>query len=261
MSLYGEEVSNLSSPTDPHPTYPNPIIQEALCEIQFRQPDGSNWDPACLSQFYKEIQSDYPTFEPILQMALVLQEGPQGFQGIHPAAPQQKMRYKHSNGTRILQLGDGIFTVNLLPPYPGWKEMSGIILEAWSKVLAVINIKEISRIGLRYINRINKENADEKPLAWLEPSDYIAKSVLSSFPGFLSRSETCIENDRKVVVTFADMDEPEESYVLDIDCIATKIMGSDSSAIGAEIEHLHQIEWDVFSASKTERLDDFMCRK
>lgn len=35
-----------------HPTYPNPTIVEALCEIHFRFPEGTEWKPTLVGEFF-----------------------------------------------------------------------------------------------------------------------------------------------------------------------------------------------------------------
>ena len=59
--------------TSEHPTYPNPTIQEAVCEIHFRLPDGVEWKPALLGELFKHIQPDFPELEPVTQIGIQFQ--------------------------------------------------------------------------------------------------------------------------------------------------------------------------------------------
>src|SRR5438552_17682769 len=53
-----------------HPTYPNPTITEAVCDIHFRLPQGKVWKPSFPGELFKHIQNEYPEMEPLLEMGL-----------------------------------------------------------------------------------------------------------------------------------------------------------------------------------------------
>jgi len=240
-----------------HPTYPNPTIQEALCEIHFRLPDGVDWKPALLGELFKHIQSEFPDLEPAMQLGVRLQVGPSGAGQVF-LPPQERMRYRHASRSLMLQLSKDTFTVNVLPKYPGWVRMSEDILNAWMQAREVIKPARVTRLGLRYINRIERTHPIQPPGHWLAPSDYIPKSVLSSLPGFLSRLETRTDQHNRLIVTLGEptdsSGEKVNAIVLDIDCIVEKEIGIDSDAIMGEITVLHDFAWNIFSASMTPRL-------
>lgn len=241
-----------------HPTFPNPTIQEALCEIYFCLPKGIEWKPSLLGDFFKHVQVDFPTMEPVTHIGVELQVGPgRASQALLP--PRHRMRYKHASRNLMLQLSQDILTVNILHKYPGWEQMCRDVLDAWQQVKAVIKPAEITRIGLRYINLIKRSQPDELPGDWLAPSGYIPKSVLSSLPGFLSRLETRTDPHNRLVVTLgeasASLEQSPGAIVFDIDCISEKSMGIDDNSITAEITRLHDIAWTIFTSSRTSRLD------
>lgn len=241
-----------------HPTFPNPTIQEALCEIHFCLPDGVAWKPFLFGELFKHVQSDFPEMEPALQIGVELQIGP-GKMGQALLPPRQRMRYKHASRNLLLQLSENILTVNVLPKYPGWEQMNRDVLEAWKRAGEVVKPAWITRIGLRYINRIERTHPDEPPGDWLAPSDYIPKSVLSTLPGFFSRLEIRTDPHNRLIVTLGesqgDSEQAPNAIVFDIDCIVEKRLGIDAAAITAEITRLHDIAWAIFSASKTPRLE------
>jgi hypothetical protein len=53
-----------------HPTYPNPTITEAVCDIHFRLPQEKEWKPSLPGELFKHIQNEYPEMEPVLEMGL-----------------------------------------------------------------------------------------------------------------------------------------------------------------------------------------------
>jgi uncharacterized protein (TIGR04255 family) len=247
-----------------HPTYPNPTIVEALCEIHFQLPEGTEWDSSLFGEVFNQIQSNYPILEPVAGLRLQLPKGQdRKEQRFFPA--EQRMRYKHKSQTKLIQLSQDIMTLNELPKYPGWKVMKNDILDAWANVSKVIKPDAISRIGLRYIDKIARTKKNEKPGEWFKASEYIPKSVLESLPEFLSRIETRTSENNKIIITLGEfMSEtvPEEGppFVFDVDTIVEKEMKTNKKTIEQEIEQLHETVWTIFKASMTPRLEKLMKR-
>jgi len=245
-----------------HPTYPNPTIQEAVCEIHFRLPDGVAWKPSLFTELFKRIQSEFPELEPVAQIGLQVQLEPSGVG--HTLLPMQhQIRYKHASRNLLLQMSERTLAVNVMPKYPGWTQIRKDILDAWAAAREVIKPASITRIGLRYINRIDRSHPNEPPGDWLAPSDYIPKVVLSSLPGFLSRLEARTTRDSKRIVTLGEITRPNstqdvEAILLDIDCIVVKDIGVDDQAIVEEITVLHDAAWEIFSVSITPRLEQLL---
>lgn len=245
-----------------HPTFPNPIIHEAICEIHFRLPDGVDWKTSLLGELYKHIQTDFPELEPVAQVGIQLQIGA-GEVGQAVLPSQQRMRYRHASRNLLLQLSENILSVNVLPRYPGWAQMLQDILDAWGQVREVINPAIITQIGLRYINRILKAHSDETAGDWLAPSTYIPESVLSSLSGFLSRLEVRTAPQNRLIVTLGDKTRSSigldlSAIVLDIDCIVEKEIGIGDDALVNEATALHDVAWQTFAASITPRLENLL---
>lgn len=244
-----------------HPSYQNPIVSEALCEIHFRLRQGTDWNSAFFGRLFEELSPDFPDFEPVTQVGLQVLFGPQGM-GPAIRAPQPRMRYKHASDKWLVQLSENIFTVNILSIYPGWAQMRADILLAWDKACAVITPADITRIGLRYINRIVRSGSDDAPGEWLNATAYLPQAALESLPGFLSRLEVRFNVHDRLIVTLAETsaksDTDTSAIVFDIDRIVERDMDIDAQALGKEIDRLHEEVWQVFSASLTQRLDRHM---
>ncbi len=243
--------------SESHPTYPNPTIQEAVCEIHFRLPGDVPWNPAFAGELFKRIQTDFPHFEPAATMGVQVEVGPAGMaQRMLPILP--RMQFRHRERPLLRQLSPFILTVNVLPKYPGWATVLEDILAGWRDAVAVTAASAVRRIGLRYIDRIDRTRPDERPGDWIAPSDYIPKYVLSSLPGFLSRLEARPAEQDRVVITLGEIAATAESpgaIMLDIDCITEKqIAAADDAKLRKEISTLHDRCWEIFEASLTPRL-------
>ncbi len=76
-----------------HMTYPNPRITEAVCDIHFRLPESNPWKPSFPGELFKQIQSDYPEMEPIIEMGVQFEFGTSGT-GTKILPQSQKIRFK-----------------------------------------------------------------------------------------------------------------------------------------------------------------------
>ena len=175
-----------------HPSYPNPIVAEAVCEIRYQPVSGRAWKPSLPGELFKRIQNTYPEMEPGTEMGVEFQFGPGGMvQRLAP--PRHRARFKHVSEPVLLQLAENLLVVNVLPRYPGWASMRRVVLEAWGLAKPILEPAEIVRIGLRFINRIEREFPEQKPGAWFRATEYLASAVLESLPGFLSRVESRLD--------------------------------------------------------------------
>jgi uncharacterized protein (TIGR04255 family) len=233
-----------------HPSFPNPTIQEALCEIHFRLREDSTWQPSLFGQLFRHIQGEFPDMEPVTEAGfqLQLQSGRAEF-----VAPRSRMRFKHASRPLLLQLSESILTVNMLPKYAGWKQLHRDILQAWKWTEDILQPAGITRIGLRYIDFLPKLDPDERAGDWLAPNAFVGVAALSSLPGFLSRVEVHPDQEKRSVVTVAEVPGAEGShFVLDIDCIAESA-GNDFIPLNPTLTSLHNRVWEIFSGFLTPR--------
>ncbi len=237
--------------TAEHPTFPNPTIREALCEIHFELPLSASWEPGLFSKFYKHVEQVFPEMEPASEPALQLQILP-GKVDVKPS--HSRMRYRHASRNLLLQLSPDVLTINVLPKYAGWQQMKTDILQAWQWAQETFGLADVKRIGLRYINFIPRSEENEAPIIWLAPNDYVGKAALMSGPGFLSRVEVHPEALRRNLVTVGEAIENDQlRVVLDIDCIA-ETDGSTVLPLEQTLSSLHDdMVWGIFSRFLTPR--------
>lgn len=246
---------------DSHQRYPNPTIAEAICDIRFRIKE---WKLSLPGEFFKYIQDEYPEMEPISAIGLQLEFGPTGA-GTKIIPQSQRVRFKHKNRALILQLAENNFTINTLSPYPGWETVRKDALVAWQKLEAVLRPDAITRIGLRYINRFEKETERDYPGNWLTTTDYIPSGVLRSEPGFLSRTQVRFNTHDLLIVTLGDF-KPNVgggygSIVFDIDRVTEQEVVSGLGSLEEELDRLHADVWEVFSSAEGQKLRDLLNRR
>lgn len=241
-----------------HPSYPNPTIAEALCEVHFELQEGAEWKASLPGEFFKRIQDEYPEMEPIQEMGVQFEAKPSGLaQRILPA--RSRFRYKHKDKPILIQLAEKIITLNVLPRYPGWEVMVDRIADTWLQTSELLAPGRVNRIGLRYINRVPRESRDQRASEWFKTTDYIAPAVLRSGAGLLSRVEARLDPENRAIVTLGDQgaspSDTSGAFILDIDRIVEKDLPVAVEGITAEATRLHEHVWNIFASAKTEKLE------
>lgn len=243
-----------------HPSYPNPQIAEALCEIHYSLAPTATWKPTVPGALFKELQYDYPELEPMTGQGVMLVIGPDGVPVQQLSPPQVRFKLKHGTKPFLLQISERTLSLNVLPPYPGWPGFRDELALRWPKFLELVKPDTITRIGLRYINRIPRRATEESPSYWLKSCDYIPAVTLKSGSGFLARSESRLDRENRLLVTVAHDKgrggtDTHGFLLLDIDRIAEKQIGTEWNDVDATIKTLHDGAWEVFSAACGENLE------
>ena len=237
---------------DKHPTYKQSCVTEALCEIHFDLPPSTEWKEEWYGDYFKVINENFPKMEPRPTVELSGTWGPTGF---IPSTPGQriKMIYKNKDRNNVIQLTPNILTINELKPYLGWDVFYKDIEYAWGKAVGIIKPAFVKRIGLRYINTITKEDKNEKIGDWLNKSKYYPDNILQCENAYFNRFEHVLNNTRRII-TIGEPNKTNVDIVLDIDVILEKQIDLTWANLLAQFETLHELCWDVFSSSLTQKL-------
>lgn len=234
-----------------HPHYSNPQIVEALCEVHFALPREQPWKPTIPGAFFKVVQQDYPEIEPITEQGVLVTIGPDGIPIQQLSAPKIKFKFKHINKPFLLQLSDQTFTINVLPKYPGWEGIKSELESRWRQFCDIAGPESIHRVGLRYINSVKRNSANEQPNYWLRDSRYLAKILLESGPGYVGRSEIRLDEMNRLIVGITHdhtNPPPYGALILDIDRICEAPTSVEWKQFDNVLEKMHDGTWEVFDS-------------
>jgi uncharacterized protein (TIGR04255 family) len=135
-------------------------------------------------------------------------------------------------------------------------------MESWGKFRIEAKPLRIKKIGLRYINRVGRRVADEKPGVWLRQTNLIPSALLNSAEGFSYRLEARQDANDVVIATVAHAKGPNMgphgSLILDLDRIAEREVGIEDAALSDALEQLHEELWSIFLAAKNENYDKLL---
>lgn len=229
--------------------YKNPPLTEAIFELFF---ESEGWTPATPGLFYSSVSKDYPVISQA-QNGLGFILGPGGFQ--LETGGNQLTQYKSSDGSSIIQLSNGLLTVNKLPEYSGWESYRESILDAINKLQGLVKIKRVIRLGLKTLNKI-----DIKSHSFSEYKKYY--TILPTFPDSLNYDWKSIqmnfevpkneENDILAISITTILKEPKFEAPTLMQLYFARTKNADSVNPQEWIEDAHLNLKQLFESSLTE---------
>ena len=141
-----------------HPTYPNPTVVEAVCQIEFEPPSNSGWRIGRPAEFLRLVSTEYPNIEPIPGPAVTITIAQAG--AAPPMVPHSSaLKLSVDAKNRYIAIGDKYFAFGHSAPYPGWNDFRAHLLDGWTKFTSIAKIPQIARASLRYVNVFREQRS------------------------------------------------------------------------------------------------------
>ena len=243
-------------------SYKKPPVREALVDIRFESLP-SDFLPK-IEAAHEDINKDYPTkrtayaLEGSWEMqnsTLIPQQKSSRAVGYHFLSPDEK---------QVIQFRLDGFTFNLLKPNPeeswqGWESIRRESLKAWQLFSKAVNPKEISRLGVRYINQIviraPKVNLDEYFSA---PPQIPKKFLHQILEDYFSRVAIPIKAATAIVIHAPGpaLYPDSVTVILDIDVFYEHKMASDDNLLWEKLDQLRDIKNEIFDVFLKEKAKD-----
>ncbi len=131
-------------------TYRNPPVVEALVELFF---EGSTWDITAPGSFYERVKDRFPKKGQREQVELEVALRPGGANARMESGGRRAV-FKSEDESRWVQVGGDVLVVNQLRPYPHFEAWSPTLFKMLAIYRELAQPANISRLGLRYINRV-----------------------------------------------------------------------------------------------------------
>lgn len=236
-------------------SYPNPPIQEAL--VEFRFTEDSDWDWTIPGRFWGLMTDSYdgpPRSEQVIAVAAQQQArqiSPRAVGGVGRVFLTRK------DESGLVGLAPNALSVHVMHPYPGWAHLLPRIEEVLVRYPQVQPSPRITRVGLRYVNRIVVPEANVRLDEWFNAAPALPPGLGTPIAALMSRLETVCDDGARMAITLATVatEEPDSSaFVLDIDLgwFPQTPVTLDSSLIPL-LESLHEREGSAFEAMITDR--------
>lgn len=239
----------------PWERFPNAPIVEALLDIHVTF--SSPIDLQRLEQFHEAIRDRYPTKQEQVLWELQFGSDAGAIQQAAKSQPRGFM-FKSADGRRIVQARRDGFTFNWLKPYETWEALREEAHPHWDRYVEMFTPTQITKLGLRYINRL------ELPLPFNDFREYvktapdIAEGIPQSVSALFMRLEVP-KPDSDLVAILTETIEPvigedmRLPFIFDIDVVRTVSIEPSSPDIWESFERMREYKNNIFFASTTDK--------
>jgi uncharacterized protein (TIGR04255 family) len=222
--------------------YKDPPIIEALCEFRF-VPDQP-WDWTIPGLFYREVESEFPIRREFDPFPVSFQVEGQEASIQNVASNVERMQFVRQDEGALIQIGPNVVAVNHLKPYSSWENFKQMIDRALNVYRKVASPQAISRIGLRYINRLEFPGLQSVDIdRFLLAAPAVPSTVPQTFTSWLQRVEIPFEQANGLLALHSGSARSEGqqnvAFLLDLDFITlqAELVKLDSAMEWAEKAH------------------------
>lgn len=130
--------------------YKKPPIIEAVIDIGFKTPLNDN----LINDYSKKLNKHYPDIRNLSDINVSVSVNDIQNPSTTTSA-ENKCRLSTSDQTQMLIISKSNYGFSQLAPYLGWDDFFNRFMRDWKVLKGLSGFREISRIGVRYINRID----------------------------------------------------------------------------------------------------------
>ncbi len=221
--------------------YKRPPVIEAVIDVRFANP----LDPRQLDKLVSKQKSNF-TIQPIEEVEVKL--SPNEKAGMKAETNMISVGYKlinNADSSIIIQVKPGAISFSRLPPYEGWLNLVAEFKKyyAW---FTDKKFKSLSRIGVRYINRIDIPRVDGK----IELEDYIKiypkvpKIDFPDFSKFSLQTASVMDGNRMLIVNVHPaIEQPllnHGSIIFDLDVAQSINLPENNSQLYAALDEIRE---------------------
>lgn len=231
--------------------YPNPPITEAVIEIRVVSPEGLELSK--LEQLQTLVHG-YPVKEVLKQVEIIA-----GVDDDTTSRTETVLgyTYKSEDGKQRFLAGFHSFSFSRLSPYEGWERFSEEARKLWGLYRTVAAPTSISRIGLRFINRLDLPWPFDDFREYLRTSLEVSPDLPQVLRNFLLTLE--IEQpDIRANMRISQANLPPVAanlvpIMLDIDLYRTDEPPFEDVAIWEYLEVMRKRKNEIFEACLTDK--------
>jgi len=239
-----------------HRSYRTPPIVEALVEVQFGATD--EWDLTIPGKLHEHpsIKTAYPG-KPRQQKAVRATIRPVAGQSTDVTVQDSVARILlvSADEKRLLSLGQDALSVNTLAPYEGWTMFRPRVEAAIKAYADVTGAREIRRVEVRYINRIEVADTDVDLADLFNCGSMFPVAIPSELRAFFQRTEHIYDDGTRLLLTFASVvaGSGASGVLLDLDLAHDAVQPIYFDQVMSTIDDLHDREKKAFEAVITDR--------
>lgn len=235
--------------------FPKAPIAEALLDI--RVTFSSPVELARLESFHDTIRDHYPVKQGRVKWHGEIQVAKEEVQQAIRRGPEGFM-FRSSDGRSVVQVRQDGFTFNWLKPYQTWEALRDEARRHWDGYRETFRPEAVTRLGLRYINRIELPLPFDDFRVFVKTAPDIANGMPQGVSALFMRIEIPDPKRGLMAIVTETMEPPVEEgkrlpLIFDIDVVRSVTFEAASPAIWETFEQMREYKNEIFFASVTDR--------
>jgi uncharacterized protein (TIGR04255 family) len=236
-------------------SYPKAPITEAIIDLQVVLPEGLSAQN--LSPFFDLVTSLYPHKQTLNRLVGQLEFAVPGSASATSTATEIGLMLRSADGKQVVQVHTSGFTFSRLAPYERWSSVRDEARRLWDLYRNIAKPTKVSRLALRYINRI------DIPLPIRDFKDYLntlpelSPTMPQGLAGFFMQLTVPLQDLRATLIVNEAMVPPPGpevvSVALDIDVFRLDALPADEDGVWALFEELRAKKNQIFEACITDQ--------
>jgi uncharacterized protein (TIGR04255 family) len=238
--------------------YTKPPITEAILDIQVE--NSGEPSPLALESCQHPVRATYPTKRELRAAVAHIDLGSEP--SASATARDVGFAFISPDGKQLFQVRTNGFTANRLAPYSRWEEFSSEAKKLWTIYRERTKPNRITRVALRYINRIDLPGESIELKDYFQTSPDIARGLPQSMSGFFMHVVLPLGDVKSAVNIIETIVEPPRpgivSVVLDLDFFRTDEIPETEEGLWALFEELRVKKNVVFEACLTDKTKELL---
>ncbi|MCG6157107.1 TIGR04255 family protein [Rubinisphaera margarita] len=244
------------------PQYPVAPITEAIIDLQVQPAEGV--ENSQLRMAHRDGDIGYPKCEQLLQAVGQMVVGP----GVGSASVKQNelgWKFVGADGLQILQCRKDHFTLSRLSPYEGWEPFQREARRLWKIYRYETNPSTVTRVAVRYINRIDIPRSPIDLKDYFRTSPEISPDLPQALEGYFMRLQLPFPDLSSHCFITQAIAPPSAkdtvSVVLDIDFFqAVNFEADDDETVWGVLSSHHVMKNTIFESCITDRTRELFSR-
>lgn len=239
------------------PTFRNPPIEEALLDVRTLLPANINLEK--LEKFQEGIRDRYPTKQQRIEVQGSFQLNAGRPPEMGPSSLKQVgYLFLSSDSNKVVQARLDGFSFSKLRPYESWQSLHEEARSLWNHFIKVAEPKMVTRVSLRYINKIEIKLPINDLDDYLITHPVMAPGLPENFSEFFMRIVMPVpESNATAIVLMAT--EPARAgsnkitLIFDIDAFYQTSLDPRAEELWTRLETLRDLKNNIFFRSTTEK--------
>ena len=231
----------------------NPPIVEAACEFRF---SDAFEDLTVYGLLHEKLKDKFEKKKMRTNLEIVLEKA--NGKMVPKSVERNLQQFLDKDEKSVVQVGPQVLVVSKLKPYESWEKFVPDIEIVFRSFLEITELREIMRIGLRYINRINYKESEIDLNEYFVFKPNVPESIGKYVDSFIVGSQFPRKDGKDMLKITLTNTEPEDNHkiahLLDIDYFT-----SDSANINIEyalkwVKEAHDSVEEAFFQCITDKL-------